>query len=452
MPDSWVNLAGGAGARRDRLMRSVRDAIRDGRLGPGTRLPSYRALAADLGIARNTVAEAYAELVEEGWLTARRGSGTRVAARATPPPVRTRHPAAHDQRPRHDLAPSSPDAAAFPRAAWMTSARRALTAAPSAAFGPGDPRGRPELRAALAGYLSRARGVRADPERIVICAGFAGGLRLLAELLPPTVAVEAYGLRFHHELLGRHTVPLPVDEHGARVEEMPGSAGAVLLTPAHQYPTGGALHASRRAAVAGWARTTGALILEDDYDGEFRYDRQPIGAVQGLDPDRVVYLGSASKSLSPSLRLGWMVLPDRMIDDVLAVKGRRELWSGTNDQLTLADFIACGAYDRHLRRRRQAYRRRRDHLVTVLAQDHPGVRVTGVAAGLHAVLTLEPGAEPGVRAAARAEGVAVDGLSGYRHPDSPMPPADGLVVGYGTPPEHGFDAAVRALSRALGGR
>ncbi|GGN64855.1 GntR family transcriptional regulator [Actinoplanes lobatus] len=454
MPDSWVTSLDGPGSRRARLMRALRDAIRSGQLKPDTRLPSYRALSADLGIARNTVAEAYAELVEEGWLTARQGSGTRVAARAAPPAGnRPQQPSAHDRRPVHDLAPSSPDAAAFPRAAWSTSARRALTAAPSEAFGPGDPRGRPELRRALAEYLGRARGVRADADRIVICAGFAGGLRLLAELLPRTVAVEAYGLRFHGQILenaGIRTVPLAVDERGADIATLPGSgAGAVLLTPAHQYPTGGALHAARRTAVVDWARASGGLILEDDYDGEFRYDRQPIGAVQGLDPDRVVYLGSASKSLSPALRLGWMVLPDHLIDDLLAVKGGREFWSGVGDQLTLADFLASGGYDRHLRRRRQTYRRRRDLLVTALQERHPTVRVTGIAAGLHAVLALPPGSEPRVLATARTLGVAVDGLSAYRHPASPMPPRDGLVVGYGTPPEHGFAAAVHALCAAL---
>ncbi|MBG0565829.1 PLP-dependent aminotransferase family protein [Actinoplanes sp. NEAU-A11] len=425
-------------------MHAVREAIRSGRLAPDARLPSYRALAVDLGIARNTVAEAYAELVAEGWLTARQGSGTRVAQRAAPPPPVRRAVPSPGRRPVHDLAPSSPDASAFPRAAWVASARRALSAAPSAAFGPGDPRGRVELRRALADYLTRARGVRTDAERIVICAGFAHGLRLLGEILPGTVAVESYGLSFHRDLLKR-TVPLVVDERGAVVAGLSGSgAAAVLLTPAHQYPMGGPLHAGRRAEVVDWARATGGLILEDDYDGEFRYDRQPVGALQGLDPERVVYLGSASKSLSPALRLGWMVLPDRLIDDVLAVKGSREFWSGVPDQLTLADFIACGAYERHLRAMRRTYRRRRDHLVDAVT-----VPVSGIAAGLHAVLDLPAGTETATLLACRRFGVAVDGLSPYRHPDSTMPHRDGLVVGYGTPAEHAFAAALDALCRAL---
>lgn len=434
-------------------MHALREAVRSGRLPPDTRLPSYRALSADLGIARNTVAEAYSELVEEGWLTARQGSGTRVARRTAPPPPIRRRPTSSARRPTYDLMPSSPDASAFPRSDWLTSARRAMREAPSEAFGVGDPHGRPELRGALADYLARARGLRVDAEHIVICSGFAHALQLLGSVLPDAVAVESYGLSFHRDLLARagiRTVPLPIDEKGARVDDLLGtSAGAVLLTPAHQYPTGGPLHATRRAAVVDWARTVDGLILEDDYDGEFRYDREPVGAVQGLDADRVVYLGSISKSLSPSFRLGWMVLPDNMIENVLVAKGQRELWSSAWDQLTLADFIASGSYERHLRRMRTVYRRRRDHLVAALAEQAPHIRISGIAAGLHAVLELPPGTEHATLTAARRQGLAVDGLSAYRHPDSTMPHLDGLVVGYGTPPEHSFSASLRVLCLSL---
>ncbi|MGV9774661.1 MocR-like pyridoxine biosynthesis transcription factor PdxR [Streptosporangium sp. NPDC003464] len=453
--DLHLDLAGGGGVRA-RLMRALREAIRSGRLVPGTRLPPYRTLALDLGIARNTVAEAYAELVEEGWLTARQGSGTRVARRATPMEPDPAAPGlARRTRRRvlYDLMPSSPDAAAFPRSAWATSARRALAAAPSDAFGVGDPRGRVELRRALAEYLARARGVRAEADRIVICAGFAHALRLLCRLLDGPVAVESYGLDFHRSIVtdaGPATIPLTVDAHGARVEELHGTrARAVLLTPAHQYPTGGPLHPERRGAVVDWARASGALVLEDDYDGEFRYDRDPVGAVQGLDPDRVVYLGSASKSLSPALRLGWMVLPGPLVDRVVEAKGPREVWSGVVDQLTLADFLSCGAYDRHLRRMRKIYRRRRDQLTATLARRAPHIRVNGIAAGLHAVLQLPAGTEAAALRAATRLGLALDGLSAYRHPGSAMAPRDGLVIGYGTPPEHLFTAAVDALCLAL---
>lgn len=453
------------GGRRAALMAALREAIRSGRLAPGTRLPPYRALAADLGLARNTAAEAYAELVAEGWLTARQGSGTTVAERAAPvPPTKARRPARRPG-PVHDLRQGQPDAAAFPRTAWLAAARRALTAAPNEAFGPGDPQGRPELRTVLADYLARARGVRTDPDRIVVCSGFAHALRLLfdgaAPVLPPAeqgpLAVEAYGLGFHRGLLaaaGVTALPLPIDEQGARIEELARhpEARTVLLTPAHQFPTGGPLHAGRRAAVIDWARGRGGLVLEDDYDGEFRYDRQPVGALQGLDPDRVVYLGSASKSLTPALRLGWMVLPDHLVDRVLAAKGEREAWASALDQLTLAEFIDSGGYDRHLRRMRRRYRDRRDQLVAALAVRAPHIEVSGIAAGLHAVLRLAPGTERSILKAATYRGLAVEGLADYRHPAADpgaTPAVDGLVVGYATPPDHAWPAALGALCDIL---
>ena len=477
MAKTWVNSAerigadlhlelAGTGGRRAALIAALREAVRGGRLAPGTRLPPYRSLAADLGVARNTVADAYAELVAEGWLTARQGSGTRVAERAEPlrntgrtavsegtnPKPRPRTP------PRHDLRQGTPDASAFPRAAWLTSYRRALQQAPNEVFGPGDPAGRVELREALAEYLARARGVRTEPGRIVVCSGFAHGLRLLfgGGVLRGPLAVEAYGLPFHRELLagaGVRTVPLPLDRHGARVDRL-GRERAVLLTPAHQFPTGGPLHAERRAAVVDWARARDGVVLEDDYDGEFRYDRKPVGALQGLDPERVILLGSVSKSLSPAVRLGWMVLPERYVGPVLAAKGEREAWASVLDQLSLADFVAGGAYDRHVRRMRQRYRSRRDRLVAALAEHAPYIGVTGVAAGLHAVLRLPPGTERFAVEAAAGQGVALDGLAGFLHPGAGSgevgPEAyDGLVVGYATPSDHAYGAALEALCRAL---
>ncbi|MFF3309596.1 PLP-dependent aminotransferase family protein [Streptomyces sp. NPDC002952] len=471
MAESWVNsaerigadlhleLSGAeAGGRRAALIRALREAVRSRRLAPGTLLPPYRSLAADLGVARNTVADAYAELVAEGWLTARQGSGTRVAERAEPSGSRSRVPKKtppHARGPRHDLRQGTPDASSFPRAAWLASYRRALQQAPNEVFGPGDPAGRRELRGALAEYLARARGVRAEPERIVICSGFAHALRLLfagpGAVLRGPLAVESYGLGFHRELLAAasvRTVPLSLDEDGARVGELDRER-AVLLTPAHQFPTGGPLHPSRRAAVVDWARARGGVILEDDYDGEFRYDRRPVGALQGLDPERVVHIGSVSKSLSPALRLGWMVLPERYVEGVLAAKGEREAWVSVLDQLALADFVASGSYDRHVRRMRQRYRGRRDRLVATLAARAPHVEVTGIAAGLHAVLRLPPGTEPSVVKAAAWQGVALDGLAAFRHPQAPASAPDGLVVGYATPAEHAYGAALDALGEVL---
>ncbi|MEU0006196.1 PLP-dependent aminotransferase family protein [Streptomyces sp. NPDC006314] len=470
MMESWVNSAerigadlhvelSGPGGRRAALTRALREAVRSGRLAPGTRLPPYRSLAADLGVARNTVADAYAELVAEGWLTARQGSGTRVAERAEPlrPAVRTPVKAPSRARgPRHDLRQGAPDASAFPRAAWSASYRRALQTAPNEAFGPGHPAGRRELREALTEYLARARGVRTEPHRIVVCSGFAHALRLLfgegsGGVLRGPLGVEAYGLDFHRGLLaaaGVRTVPLPLDEHGARVAAL-GRERAVLLTPAHQFPTGGPLHPERRAAVIDWARARGAVVLEDDYDGEFRYDRRPVGALQGLDPERVIHIGSVSKSLSPALRLGWMVLPERYVGPVLTAKGEREAWASVPDQLALADFVVSGSYDRHVRRMRQRYRRRRDRLVAALAAHAPHIEVTGIAAGLHAVLRLPPGTERSTVKAAAWQGIALDGLAAFRHPQSPTTAGEGLVVGYAATAEHAYEAALEALCGVL---
>ncbi|MEU7433208.1 PLP-dependent aminotransferase family protein [Streptomyces sioyaensis] len=466
MEDSWATFGrdlhldlGGPGGLRAALLRALREAVRSGRLAPGTRLPSSRSLAADLGIARNTVADAYAELVAEGWLSARQGSGTRVAERALPrtAPAARRAPGPPHRagRPRFDLTAGTPDVSAFPRTAWLAAARRALTAAPSEAFGYGTPAGRPELRAVLADYLARARGVRTDPDHIVVCTGFMQGLALLGRTLGAgRLATESYGLGFHRDVIeraGLRTVPLGVDAHGARTEELPAldDLRAALLTPAHQFPTGVPLHPDRRAAAVNWARATGGYVLEDDYDGEFRYDRQPVGALQGLDPDHVVYLGTASKSLAPALRLAWMVLPDRLVDPLLAVKGTGEWQSGQLEQLTLAEFISSGAYDRHLRGMRLRYRRRRDQLVAALADRAPHVHVSGIAAGLHAVLELPPGTEQSIVEAARWQGLALEGLSSFHDPAAPTPPRDALVVAYGTPPDHSFAGVLDALVRAL---
>jgi GntR family transcriptional regulator/MocR family aminotransferase len=444
----------GTGGLRAGLMDALRDAIRVGRLRSGIRLPSSRALAADLGIARNTVADAYAELTAEGWLTARQGSGTRVAARAAVSGAAAgRPPRPGAPRLTHDLRPGRPDAAGFPRADWIAATRRALHAAPAEAFGPGDPAGRIELRRALAGYLARARGVHSDPDRIVVCSGAAQALQLLAAVRPGTFAVESRGLPHHRRLLARagiRTVPLPVDAGGADPAGLSGSAAdAVLLTPAHQFPTGGALLPERRAAVIDWARAGGGLVLEDDYDGEFRYDRQPVGALQGLDPGRVAYLGSASKSLSPGLRLGWMVLPPPLVPEVLAAKGSWEPTVSMLDQLVFAELLESGGYDRQIRRMRRGYRARRDQLTAALGARLPQLEVTGIAAGLHAVLELPPGTEELVLREGERAGLGLTGLGWFRHPEATCPERDGVVVGYGTPPDHGFTGAVTALCETV---
>ena len=456
--DLHLNLTG-SGLRAG-LTKALRDAVRTGRLAPGTRLPSSRSLATDLGIARNTVAGSYAELIAEGWLTAQQGSGTRVATRAEPVTSAPRNPPPR-RRPVHGLMPGWPNLAEFPRAQWLAAARRALTNAPHAALGYGDPLGRIELRSALAEYLARSRGVYADTSRIVICSGFHHGLTLMAQVLKArrvrAVAVESYGFDTYRHVLadaGLRTPSLRVDENGARTDylaELRG-VGAVLLTPAHQYPTGVELRPARRATAVDWARRAGALILEDDYDGEFRYDRQPVGALQSLDPDRVVYFGSASKSLAPGLRLGWMVAPDSLIPEIVAAKGQVD-WSSTLEQLTLAEFITSGAYDRHVRAMRLRYRRRRDQLIGALAERAPGIRVSGISAGLQAVLELPHGSECAVVEAAARHGLAAAGLNDFRYEgDDPSllePDRDALVVGYAAPSDSAWSGALDALCRVM---
>ncbi|MCX5050561.1 MULTISPECIES: MocR-like pyridoxine biosynthesis transcription factor PdxR [unclassified Streptomyces] len=460
MAKTWATLGvdlhlepTGPGVRRG-LTDALREAVRTGRLAPGTRLPSSRTLAVDLGIARNTVADAYADLVAEGWLTAQQGSGTRVADRPVGRPLAAAPRPRARTRPAYDLIPGVPDLASFPRAEWLKACRRALATAPYQALDYGDPRGRVELRTALAGYLARARGVRADPERILVCAGISHGLRILGAVLRArgarTVAVESYGLDVHWNLLaaaGLGTVPLPFDERGTNPGELTDEA-AVLLTPAHQFPMGGTLHRDRRAAVVDWARRTGGLVVEDDYDGEFRYDRQPVGALQGLDPDHVVYAGTASKSLAPGLRLAWLVLPPHLVQEAAKAKGGIDS-CGALDQLTLAEFLTSGAYDRHVRAARLRYRRRRDALVAELARRAPQVRATGIAAGLHVVLRLPPGTEREALRSAAWQGLAVHGLHRYRHPEATAEPPDALVVGYGTPPDSAWAGALDALCAAL---
>ncbi|MEU2582558.1 PLP-dependent aminotransferase family protein [Streptomyces avermitilis] len=451
-----------AAGRRAGLERALRDAVRDGRLAPGTRLPATRRLAAELGISRGTAKAAYDQLVAEGYLTARQGAGTEVASLPSAS-LETRGGDARTRAPRFDLRPGSPDVGAFPAAAWLRALRRAIATAPSLAYDYGDPRGRIELRTALSGYLGRARGVIAPPERIVITSGYVQGLALLARVLDGgTVAMEDPGLPFHRNVVrrgGASVVPLPVDERGACTEGL-ATESAVVVTPAHQYPTGVTLHPERRRALTDWARARGGLIVEDDYDGEFRYDRQPVGALQGMAPGHVAYLGTASKTLGPALRLGWMVLPPHLVDAVADAKLHSDHHTESIGQLALAEMINSHAYDRHVRTCRLRYRRRRDQLL-----DRLGKRwnVRGIAAGLHALVEVPD--ESAVLARAEAEGLALGHLGNHWHASAgdgrtagnghaagderAAGRSQGIVVGYGTPRERVYPEALEVLGRVL---
>lgn len=447
------------GRVRDSVMDAIRDAIRAGRLMSGTRLPSSRALAADLGVARNTVARAYAELIAEGWLTAQHGSSTVVSQRAAEVVRSVAAPGEQQasRRLHQDLRPGHPELSSFPRAAWSRAVTRALNAAPSEAFGYDDPHGRPEVRRALAQYLARARGVRARPRNVVVCSGAAEGLSLVAGALAAagvdSVAVESFGLPAQRTSLtraGLHCPPIEVDSGGADVRALDGMAGVggVLLTPSHQFPLGVPLHSDRRATVIDWARRTGGVIIEDDYDGEFRYDRSPVGALHGVDPEHVIYLGTASKSLAPGLRLGWLVLPDRLVEAVVRQKGEMEETCGFVNQLAMAEFIGSGSYDRHIRTMRAEYRRRREELAAAVARSSPETTVTGMPAGLHVMLELPGGDESALSRQLAWRRLGVEGLDLYRHPETGNE-RDGVVIGYAAAAPSAWSAALQALVRLL---
>jgi GntR family transcriptional regulator/MocR family aminotransferase len=449
------------GPKRAQVERALRDGVRSGRLRAGTRLPPTRRLAGDLGVSRGVVVEAYAQLVAEGWLEARQGSGTVVAARPAPrtsvsggydPPSRTFAGVGV----RYDLRTGRPDLSAFPRAAWHAAVGRALRELPDDALGYGDFRGHAPLREALAGQLGRTRGVVADPEHVVVCGGLYQGLHVVWRALTRhgarRVAIEDPGWRGQRRSAkhaGVEWIPVRVDEDGIDVEALAASdADAVVVSPAHQFPTGVVLAPERRAALVAWARERGALIVEDDYDAEYRYDRDPVGALQGLAPDRVLYAGSASKTLAPALRLGWLVPPAWLAAEVADEKDRADRGTPVLDQAALADLLRRGEIDRHLRRMRRRYRARRDALVAALAEHLPGAPVGGVAAGLHVVLGLaEDADEEAVRRAAQERGVAVETL--HRSCTAVAPHAPALLLGYAALPEDALARAARLVAEAV---
>jgi GntR family transcriptional regulator/MocR family aminotransferase len=441
---------------RAQLEDALRDAARSGRLAAGARLPATRALAADLGVSRRLVVDAYAQLLAEGYLTARRGGGTYVAeaaSAASAPPSAPENAAMS-----FDFFPGYPDLAAFPRKAWLRALRETLASAPARSLGYPDARGAIELRVAVAEHLRRVRGVVADPHRIVVCSGTAQALVLLARAMGgPHLAVEDPGLPPHRMILVAHGArlsALPVDADGAQIAELPriaaqsGAIDGVLVTPAHQCPTGVALAPARRAALLEWAGAGGGLVIEDDYDAEYRYDRAPLAALQGLAPDRIIYMGTVSKTLAPALRLGWLVLPPALVEPVAEQRNLADHGAPTLDQLALARLIESGAYDRHLRQARRRYRSRRDALVGAVQRHLPGARVTGLAAGLHAVVRLPREIDGGalMRAAAERSVGVYPLVLGYM-----APPArdDGLVLGYANLTESRIEVGVRVLAQVL---
>ncbi len=461
MPESQTNLSWDVlldlsgpdvGPRHERLARALRSAIRDGVLPLGSALPPSRALAADLACSRWLVTQAYAQLVAEGYLEARTGAATRVLwspEREGRPP---RTSSATAPAPRYDLAPGLPDLRAFPRRRWADALREALNTMPHTEFGVPPRGGHPRLRAVVAEYLRRCRGASTTPRDVTICAGVTEGVtgvcRALAAAGVTSIAVEepSWGrTRQAVAAAGLTVVPVPVDEDGVRVDLLHG-VRAVVVTPAHQFPTGTVLAPARRAALVAWARDVDGLVLEDDYDADFRYDRRPVGTVQGMAPAHVALFGSVSKTLSPALGIGWHVLPPAWAEPFRAANPAAAT-PPVVDQLAFAAFVEQGGYDRQLRAVRLRYRARRDALVAALATHLPDSRITGVAAGLHLLLHLPGSPDTGalVRRAA-AEGLNLVDLNTYRdeHSDDPT-----LVLGYGNLADGAVLPAVALLASLL---
>ncbi|WP_326835246.1 PLP-dependent aminotransferase family protein [Amycolatopsis rhabdoformis] len=453
-----VELSAPGQPRRVQLESALREAVRGGRLAAGQRLPASRVLAEDLGISRRLVVEVYTQLAAEGYLVSRPGSGTCVSDLSLPPTTEVPdalRPA--DGVPRWDLRPGIPTLSAFPRHLWRRAWTAALASAADSDLGYPDPAGHPHLRRVLADYLGRVRGVDAEPRRLVICAGFTQGLHLLAHTLRArgarTVAVEDPGLPHRAAVLrqaGLAVLPVPVDADGLLVEHLPErGVDAVLTTPAHQFPTGAILAPARREALLAWAGRCGAVVVEDDYDGEFRFDRRAVGCLQGRSPDRVVYLGSTSKTLAPAVRLGWLVCPAELHTELVATKFLADHGSPTLDQLALARLVEAGDYDRHIRAARTRYRTARHALDLALRRHRVPLRLVGTAAGVQTLATRLDDTHPDeVTARARAIGIAFDSITRYRLGPDPNP--DGVVLGYGNIAPHALDEAIGLLAAALG--
>jgi GntR family transcriptional regulator / MocR family aminotransferase len=456
-PDLLLNVdRDAASPLRDQLENQIREAIRAGRLSPGERLPSTRALAHALGLSRGLVQECFGQLQAEGYLTTRIGSATRVAAGTFTVPIASA-PVVPSPPLTADFRHGVPDLASFPRGDWLWAMREVCKAAPKAEFDYGDPRGSLVLRDVLSSYLRRVRAAAADAERLVVCTGYAQGLslalRALADRGVRRVAFEDPGpktsTRAAAALAGVEAIPVRVDACGLDVEALAATgATAVIVTPAHQWPTGVVLAAERRLMLVSWATERDAVIIEDDYDAEFRYDREPVGALQGLAADRVIAIGTVSKSLAPSVRLGWILCPPFLAKAIAQQKNLSDRGSPGLDQLTLAELIESGRYDRHLRRMRALYAKKRDALVVALQQQSGNCELTGLAAGFHAVLHLpQETTEQAVIAAARTRSVGLYGMEPFR--SRPSQESGQLVLGYGNLSERAIQAGIATIGDLL---
>jgi GntR family transcriptional regulator/MocR family aminotransferase len=470
MTIQWSGLSPGLLIRLDRdsgqplraqLEGAIRTAIWEGRLTVGERLPSSRALARDLAVSRGLVQECYNQLLSEGYLESKVGSATRVARGARPAPAAAPPQPVAPAPLVADFQPGVPDLASFPRNDWAWAVQQACRTIAAPDFGYGDPRGDAVLRRVLAGYLRRVRAAAADPGNLVVCTGFAQGLPLVLRVLAQhgisTVAFEdpGYGSADVSDSVrtaaatGLAAVHVPVDDRGVSVTALEASgARAVVVTPAHQSPTGVVMAAERRHALVEWARRADAFVIEDDYDSEFRYDREPTGVVQGLAPERVFTIGTASKALAPAVRLGWIVSPPRLVPALAESKVLSDRGSPGLDQRALAALLESGRYDRHLRRMRVTYAKRRSALIDRIAADAPQARLTGLAAGFHAVLHLPASAdEREVAGIARTRSVGLYPMGLFRAALPATSPQ--LVLGFGNVSDRAIGLGIAAVADLL---
>ncbi|MDG9688691.1 PLP-dependent aminotransferase family protein [Streptomyces sp. DH17] len=454
---TFLELGPAEGPMHVRLTRALRAAVTGGRIASGSALPPSRTLAADLGCSRWVVTEAYAQLVAEGYLEARSGSATRVRAQAVPVPATSPADAGTRWEPEFDMLPGVPDLRAFPRRQWAEAVREATGALTWGELGYPDAAGLARLRQRLAAYLVRGRGASLDARQLVVCGGTLDAVLRVCRVLRADghshVAVEDPGwsrLGATVRAAGLVPVPVPVDGDGLRVDLLRHApqVRSVIVAPAHQFPTGVVLAPARRADLVAWAREVDGLVLEDDYDAEFRYDRHPVGAVQGMAPERVVLMGSVSKTLSPALRIGWAVAPPRWAA-ALAAEHVGGMPPPVIDQEAFARFLDRGAYDRHLRASRLRYKRRRDHLLGELAASLPGFRVSGAAAGFHLLLSLTDCSAPAVVEEAARHDVRLADLDDYRMVRAGDGAGPELVLGYGNLADQAVPGAVRRLARAV---
>ena len=435
----------------------MRGAIRSGRLRAGGKLPPSRVLADQLDVSRGVVVEAYSQLVAEGYLVARSGDGTRIADGLAQQPPAPPAPSGMAPRIRYDLRSGVPDLSLFPRREWQSAMAHAVRDLPDAALSYGSRRGLRQLRVALSDYLGRVRAVVADPDRMLISAGATHAMQILWQTLAQRgatrVVVEDPAWRSIPETIvqaGLEAIPVAVDQHGLKTEELDGmEVDAVALSPAHQFPTGTVLAPKRRAELIAWARRRGALIVEDDYDAEYRYDREPIASLQGLAPDCVAYVGTASKTLAPGVRLGWVLVPSHLVGETVAQHGVARATPSVLMQSAYATMLERGEIDRHLRRTRRTYHNRRNALIESLERWLPEASVGGAAAGLHLIAWLpEETDEAAIGDAAARRGVAIHMLHQFCALASPRPAA--VLLGYGQIAETAIPRAVQELATAIG--